>query len=99
MAAAEPLGDRFLLHRAAGTLGIDLKAAGPAQDGGLLELGRHMPVFVANSDSDDPAPLLLPARRPDPPRRSQDPPDSAHGFLFQHHAEFATDVDAFLTRG
>jgi hypothetical protein len=24
-------------------------------------------------------------------------PDSAHGFLFQHHAEFAADVDAFLT--
>ena len=24
-------------------------------------------------------------------------PDSAHGFLFQHHAEFAGDVDEFLT--
>ena len=24
-------------------------------------------------------------------------PDAAHGFLFQHHAEFARDVDAFLT--
>jgi pimeloyl-ACP methyl ester carboxylesterase len=24
-------------------------------------------------------------------------PDSAHGFLFQHHAEFAADVNAFLT--
>jgi pimeloyl-ACP methyl ester carboxylesterase len=23
-------------------------------------------------------------------------PDSAHGFLFQHHAEFAADVNAFL---
>ena len=23
-------------------------------------------------------------------------PDSAHGFLFQHHAEFASDVGAFL---
>jgi pimeloyl-ACP methyl ester carboxylesterase len=23
-------------------------------------------------------------------------PDSAHGFLFQHHAEFAADVAAFL---
>jgi len=22
--------------------------------------------------------------------------DAAHGFLFQHHAEFADDVDAFL---
>ena len=23
-------------------------------------------------------------------------PDSAHGFLFQHHEEFAADVHAFL---
>jgi len=23
-------------------------------------------------------------------------PDAAHGFLFQHHEEFARDVDAFL---
>jgi DNA-binding CsgD family transcriptional regulator len=41
-AAAEPLGDRALLHRAAGTLGIDIAAAGPAQDGGLLELGGRV---------------------------------------------------------
>jgi len=41
-AAAEPLGDRVLLHRAAGTLGVDLAAAGPAQDGGLLELGGRV---------------------------------------------------------
>jgi len=25
-------------------------------------------------------------------------PDSAHGFLFQHHAEFAADAEAFLGR-
>ena len=24
-------------------------------------------------------------------------PDAAHGFLFQHHAEFAADVEAFLS--
>ncbi len=24
-------------------------------------------------------------------------PDSAHGFLFQHHAEFAADAGAFLS--
>jgi DNA-binding CsgD family transcriptional regulator len=41
-AAAEPLGDPVLLHRAAGTLGISLGAAGPAQDGGLLKLGRRV---------------------------------------------------------
>ena len=32
----------MLLHRAAGTLGIDIAAAGPAQDGGLLELGGRV---------------------------------------------------------
>jgi DNA-binding CsgD family transcriptional regulator len=31
-----------LLHRAAETLGIDLAAAGPARDSGLLELGRRV---------------------------------------------------------
>jgi DNA-binding CsgD family transcriptional regulator len=41
-AAAEPLGDRALLHRAAETLGIDLAAAGPAQDEGLLKLGGRV---------------------------------------------------------
>jgi hypothetical protein len=24
-------------------------------------------------------------------------PDAAHGFLFQHHDEFAADVETFLT--
>ncbi|HUL47638.1 MAG TPA: hypothetical protein VLV25_11115, partial [Steroidobacteraceae bacterium] len=41
-AAAEPVGDPALLHRAAGMLGIDIAAAGPAQDGGLLELGGRV---------------------------------------------------------
>ena len=41
-AAAEPLGDLVLLHRAAETLGFDLAAAGPAQDGGLLHLGGRV---------------------------------------------------------
>jgi DNA-binding CsgD family transcriptional regulator len=41
-AAAEPLGDPVLLHRAAGTLGIDIAAAGPAQDSGLLALGGRV---------------------------------------------------------
>ncbi len=41
-AAAEPLGDPVLLHRAAGMLGVGLAAAGPAQDGGLLELGGRV---------------------------------------------------------
>lgn len=58
-----------------------------------------LPVFVANGDSD---PMIL-------PRYSyllagliaqsklKIYPDSAHGFLFQHAAEFAADVDRFLS--
>ena len=37
-AAAEPLGDPTLLHRAADALGIDMAAADPATDVGLLEV-------------------------------------------------------------
>jgi pimeloyl-ACP methyl ester carboxylesterase len=57
-----------------------------------------LPVFVANGDSD---PMILPRYShllagllPD--ARVTIYPDSAHGFLFQHHSEFAADVDAFL---
>ena len=58
----------------------------------------EMPVFVANGDSD---PMILPkfsyllaALIPD--ARIKIYPDSAHGFLFQHHTEFAADVNSFL---
>jgi len=58
----------------------------------------ELPVFVANGDSD---PMILPRYSyllagllPD--ARVKIYPDSAHGFLFQHHSEFAADVDAFL---
>jgi pimeloyl-ACP methyl ester carboxylesterase len=58
-----------------------------------------LPVFVANGDSD---PMILPRYSyllagllPD--ARVKIYPDSAHGFLFQHHSEFAADVNAFLT--
>jgi pimeloyl-ACP methyl ester carboxylesterase len=56
------------------------------------------PVFVANGDSD---PMILPRYSYllaglIPGARLKIYPDSAHGFLFQHHAEFAADVDAFL---
>jgi pimeloyl-ACP methyl ester carboxylesterase len=59
-----------------------------------------MPVFVANGDSD---PMILPRYSYllaglIPHARVKIYPDAAHGFLFQHHAEFAADVDAFLTR-
>jgi len=60
-----------------------------------------LPVFVANGDSD---PMILPRYSyllagllPD--ARIRIYPDSAHGFLFQHHSEFAGDVHAFLEEG
>lgn len=58
-----------------------------------------MPVFVANGDSD---PMIMPRYSYllaglIPQARLKIYPDSAHGFLFQHYAEFARDVDAFLT--
>jgi pimeloyl-ACP methyl ester carboxylesterase len=58
------------------------------------------PVFVANGDSD---PMILPhysylLAGLMPQARVKIYPDSAHGFLFQHHAEFAADVDGFLTQ-
>lgn len=58
----------------------------------------EMPVFVANGDSD---PMILPRYSYllaglIPQARLKIYPDSAHGFLFQHHAEFAADVTEFL---
>jgi pimeloyl-ACP methyl ester carboxylesterase len=55
-------------------------------------------VFVANGDSD---PMILPRYSYllaglIPEAQVKIYPDSAHGFLFQHHAEFAADIDAFL---
>jgi len=41
-AAAEPLGDPLLLHRAAETLGVDMAAADPAADAGLLGIGGRV---------------------------------------------------------
>jgi DNA-binding CsgD family transcriptional regulator len=41
-ASAEPLGDPVLLHRAAAALGIEVAAAGPAQDAGLLTVGGRV---------------------------------------------------------
>src|SRR5256886_10530954 len=57
-----------------------------------------LPVLVCNGDSD---PMILPRYShllagllPD--ARVTIYPDSAHGFLFQHHSRFAADVHAFL---
>jgi pimeloyl-ACP methyl ester carboxylesterase len=57
-----------------------------------------VPVFVANGDSD---PMILPRYSHLlagllPAARVTIYPDSAHGFLFQHHSQFAADVHAFL---
>ena len=41
-AAAEPLGDPLLLHRAADALGLDMVAALPAVDADLLHVGRRV---------------------------------------------------------
>ncbi|HEY2639855.1 MAG TPA: alpha/beta hydrolase [Streptosporangiaceae bacterium] len=59
----------------------------------------EMPVFVANGDGD---PMILPhysylLAGLIPDARVKIYPDSAHGFLFQHHADFAADVEAFLS--
>src|SRR3989475_1183994 len=58
----------------------------------------ELPVFVANGASD---PMILPRYShllagllPD--ARLTIYPDSAHGFLFQHHGQFAADVQSFL---
>jgi pimeloyl-ACP methyl ester carboxylesterase len=58
----------------------------------------HLPVFVANGDSD---PMILPhysylLAGLISQARVKIYPDAAHGFLFQHNAEFAADVEAFL---
>jgi DNA-binding CsgD family transcriptional regulator len=42
VAAAEPLGDRALLTRAAAALGLEPSAAAPADDAGLLHVGAHV---------------------------------------------------------
>ena len=59
----------------------------------------RLPVFVANGDSD---PMILPHYSHliaglIPQARLKIYPDAAHGFLFQHYAQFAADIEAFLT--
>ena len=57
-----------------------------------------LPVFVANGDSDR---MILPhysylLAGLIPHAQLKIYPDSAHGFLFQHHTQFAADVNTFL---
>jgi pimeloyl-ACP methyl ester carboxylesterase len=74
-------------------------AWGIPEHGLLLRVGAiEMPVFIANGDSD---PMILPHYSHllaglIPRSQVKIYPDSAHGFLFQHHADFANDVEAFL---
>src|SRR5262249_20356636 len=69
-------------------------------DHSLLERAAaiDVPVFIANGDSD---PMILPRYSHllaglIPDARIKIYADSAHGFLFQHHGDFAADVHAFL---
>ena len=60
-----------------------------------------LPVLVANGDSD---PMILPRYSHLlagllPNAQVTIYPDSAHGFLFQHHSRFAAEVHAFLEAG
>jgi pimeloyl-ACP methyl ester carboxylesterase len=72
-------------------------------DHGLLQRisAIDIPVFIANGDSD---PMILPHYSHllaglIPHAQLKIYPDAAHGFLFQHHPEFAGDVAAFLGGG
>ena len=67
-------------------------------DHALLQRLSCLQLPVANGDSD---PMILPhysylLAGLIPQARVKIYPDSAHGFLFQHHAEFAADIEAFL---
>jgi len=74
---------------------------GPDQSRLRRLAGIGQPTFVANGDSD---PTILPRYShllagllPD--ARLTIYPYAAHGFLFQHHSQFASDVKTFLTEG
>jgi pimeloyl-ACP methyl ester carboxylesterase len=78
----------------------DAVCAWGVPDHSLLQRVRaiDMPVLIANGDSD---PMILPHYSHllaglIPQSQVKIYPDSAHGFLFQHHAEFAGDVERFL---
>jgi pimeloyl-ACP methyl ester carboxylesterase len=75
-------------------------------DGGIPNHGAlqrvsaiNHPVFIANGDSD---PMILPhfsylLAGLIPHATIKIYPDAAHGFLFQHASEFASDVAQFLS--
>jgi pimeloyl-ACP methyl ester carboxylesterase len=58
----------------------------------------HQPTFIANGDNDRMIPprlsYIMAGLIPDAQIKIY--PDAAHGFLWQHHNEFATDVNKFL---
>jgi pimeloyl-ACP methyl ester carboxylesterase len=77
-----------------------MRASPGIPDHGLLQRLSclEMPVIVANGDSD---PMILPhysylLAGLIPQAQVKIYPDAAHGFLFQHHADFAADVESFL---
>ena len=94
LASTAPEGARGMHGWAAAVI----EAVDKPQTSGEEYLSVFFPVFVANGDSD---PMILPRYSyliagllPDATLKIY--PDSAHGFLFQHHQEFAADVIAFL---
>ncbi|TQS41909.1 ATP-binding protein [Cryptosporangium phraense] len=80
VAAVEPLGDVVLLHAASDALGLDLAAATPAVDAGLLEIGgsvrfahplvRSAAYRVASVSDRRRAHRALAEAHPDPDRRA-----------------------------
>jgi pimeloyl-ACP methyl ester carboxylesterase len=100
LASAAPQGAAGMHGWAAAVIGA-IGAPQTSPDHALLQRLSclQMPVFVANGDSD---PMILPhysylLAGLIPQAQLKIYPDSAHGFLFQHNAEFATDVRAFLS--
>jgi pimeloyl-ACP methyl ester carboxylesterase len=99
------LGERHADRDAPTTWATRLAQYDAVVDWGVPDHGRlqrleaiAQPVFVANGDRD---PMILPRYSHLlagllPAATLSLYSDAAHGFLFQHHEQFAADVDAFL---
>jgi pimeloyl-ACP methyl ester carboxylesterase len=102
LASAAPQGAAGMHGWASDVIGaVGTPQTSPEEYIGRLQRlgGLRMPVFVANGDSD---PMILPhysylLAGLIPQASVKIYPDAAHGFLFQHHADLAADVEAFLS--
>ena len=86
MSGRAPPGTRSLSIR------HQASASGSADSGSSPVADPGAPTVLMRS----PAALLPPAGGLIPGSTLKTYPDAAHGFLFQHHAEFADDVLSFL---